>query len=62
MILSLLILNPPWSPTKVWALPVGMTTDFRGRENNQPAHVTNLVVAFVPSKIRRNSSVTLLRL
>jgi hypothetical protein len=24
VILSLLVTNPPWSPTKVWALPVGM--------------------------------------
>jgi DDE superfamily endonuclease len=24
VILSLIIINPPWSPTKVWALPVGM--------------------------------------
>jgi DDE superfamily endonuclease len=24
VILSLIIPNPPWSPTKVWALPVGM--------------------------------------
>jgi hypothetical protein len=31
VILSLLIPNPPWSPTKVWALPVGMRL-YRNRQ------------------------------
>jgi hypothetical protein len=31
VILSLLISNPPWSPTKVWALPVGMRL-YRNRQ------------------------------
>jgi len=31
VILSLLIANPPWSPTKVWALPVGMRL-YRNRQ------------------------------
>jgi hypothetical protein len=31
VILSLLIPNPPWSPTKVWALPVGMKL-YRNRQ------------------------------
>lgn len=31
VILSLLITNPPWSPTKVWALPVGMRL-YRNRQ------------------------------
>jgi DDE superfamily endonuclease len=31
VILSLLIVNPPWSPTKVWALPVGMRL-YRNRQ------------------------------
>jgi hypothetical protein len=31
VILSLIIPNPPWSPTKVWALPVGMRL-YRNRQ------------------------------
>jgi hypothetical protein len=31
VILSLLIVNPPWSPTKVWALPVGVRL-YRNRQ------------------------------
>ena len=31
VILSLLVPNPPWSPTKVWALPVGMRL-YRNRQ------------------------------
>src|SRR4051812_47147300 len=31
VILSLLIANPPWSPTKAWALPVGMRL-YRNRQ------------------------------
>jgi hypothetical protein len=31
VILSLLVVNPPWSPTKVWALPVGMRL-YRNRQ------------------------------
>jgi hypothetical protein len=31
VILSLLVANPPWSPTKVWALPVGMRL-YRNRQ------------------------------
>ena len=31
VILSLLVVNPPWSPTKVWALPVGVRL-YRNRQ------------------------------
>ena len=31
VILSLIIPNPPWAPTKVWALPVGMRL-YRNRQ------------------------------
>ena len=31
VILSLIVVNPPWSPTKVWALPVGLRL-YRNRQ------------------------------
>src|SRR5262249_58240167 len=37
VILSLILPNPPWSPTKVWALPVGMRLyrNHQGRTKGQ---------------------------
>ena len=37
VILSLLVPHPPWSPTKVWALPVGMRL-YRNRQGLRTIH------------------------